>query len=679
MSKLQVYGYYIMNFLSRGAKIRKGEIAADSIVTKYGAVLTRKYIRRTYIVKRFTPLDIGNPMGRIFRSELLKKFPGSQVIVQLHNTPKKINVKEAVFLRRYSNTEETFQSYAKEFEGMSGSEQISGKRYYTSSGRKFTVTKKDYLSHRDTYYSYKEVTDCVDNQIAMFEVMYSVQVLIPSYHRQEDVDLEVANICAKTGLLHEMVESKTAKFLGNYGITSVLKERNAFPRMLFSAKNIALNSSYLSPGLVGGGGVLHGVDKRSGEPLTINYFVSGGAKVCLLVGESGSGKTQEGFNLALQFIGQKIHCSVLDYKGNEWNRLRAHGIKIAEFEMNNKVGSYVNLLRLDDIVDETMTEEEINDLVDMATTGTVKLLSVMVDIQPNEGHPRDVEAILREAVDKLYSNTMQNKSNKKEMAKDTAKLHYKNVIEIVREFGQNAVKQQEDIANYDKDKANLCRLIIKRCTPFVESYGMSGAFFKKEITFKEVLDAELVIYSMGKNAESQTSLEDTVRVFMIEYMDIKKQYWRKRQHLMTVAFYEEVQRLGKVRLIVEFLSAMVTGGRSNNLAIFLLLNSISAIDSKEFSSIRSNITLVMGGKMKPADKKKLIEEYDCWDIKDMLDEINPEETVETLRDSRKRTNFGNCFAVKFRKSETEYDKAIFKLEIPPDVKEIWDTADYVRN
>ena len=39
MGKLRMYGYYFMNFLTRGARLKKGEIAADALVTKYNSVL----------------------------------------------------------------------------------------------------------------------------------------------------------------------------------------------------------------------------------------------------------------------------------------------------------------------------------------------------------------------------------------------------------------------------------------------------------------------------------------------------------------------------------------------------------------------------------------------------------------------------------------------------------------
>lgn len=678
MNKAKLYGYYIMNFLSRGSKIRKGEIAADGIVTKYGAILTRRYVRKIFCVKRFTPLDVGNPMGRIFRKEIVSKFPGVKVWVHLHNEPQKVNIKEAVFLRRYTRAETMYNAYKQEYSGMSGSEQISGKQYYGTNGRKFVVNKKDYLTFRDTFRSYQYVTECEQNNIGLFKTGYFIEILIPDNVRQEAVITEFQTICNKAGLIYEAIESKTNKFMSNMGITVTKKESNAFPQMLFSSENIGLNSSYLSPGLVGsGGGILHGIDQRSGLPLSINYFNSGGAKVCIIIGESGCGKTMEAFNMALQFIGRGIHCSVLDLKGGEWIALKQFGIKVANFGMNNQEGSYVNILRLDDIVTEDMTDEEIQELVDMAVTGTVKLLAVMVDIQPREGSARDVENILREATQKLFSSTMKDKQSKFDMAKGTAKLNYKDVIEMVRGFGRDAVKNAEDVANYDIKRSALCRLIVQRCTPFVESYSTTGALFKKEITFKEVLDAELVIYSMNKNQDSQVSIEDTVRLFMIQYMDIKKQYQRKRQHKHTVAFYEEVQRCAKMEQVTEYISAMTTGGRSNNLAMFLLLNSVSTFNSDSFSAIRSNITLIMAGKMKDADVKSLIKDFDCYDIQDMLEEINPDASEVNAKNKRKRINRGNCFAIKFRRSETEYDRALFRLEVPPDVEKLFHTTDYI--
>lgn len=676
MNKAKLYGYYIMNFLSRGAKIRKGEIASDGIVTKYGAVLTRKYVRKIFCIKRFTPLDVGNPMGRIFRKEIISKYPGVKVVIHLHNEPQKINIKEAVFLRRYTRAETMYNAYKQEFAEMSGSEQISGKQYYGNNGRKFVVNKKDYLSFRDMYRSYQYVTDCVSNDIALFKTSYFVEVLIPDNIKQDSVIEEFHTICNKAGLIYETIEAKTNKFLANMGLTATKKEARPFSQMLFSAENIGLNSSYLSPGLVGGGGILHGIDQRSGLPLTINYFNSGGAKVGIIIGESGCGKTMEAFNMALQFIGQDIHCSVLDLKGGEWIALEKFGVKVANFGMNNQEGSYVNILRLDDIVTEDMSDEEIQELIDMAVTGTVKLLAVMVDIQPREGSPRDVENILREATQKVFSRALENKKNRYEMARGTRNLNYKNVIDIVRDFGRDAVKNAEDVANYDIKRSALCRLIVQRCSPFVENYSSTGALFKKEIKFKEVLDAELVIYSMNKNQESQVSIEDTVRLYMIQYMDIKKQYYRKRQHKHTVAFYEEVQRCAKMEQVTDYISAMATGGRSNNLAMFLLLNSISTFKGEAFDAIRSNITLIMAGKMKDADVNALIKDFDCYDIKDMLEDINPDASKVNVNSKRKRHNFGNCFAIKFRRTETEYDRAIFRLEVPPDVEEGFHTTDY---
>lgn len=673
MGKLRMYGYYFMNFLTRGARLKKGEIAADALVTKYNSVLTRKYTRKIIAIKKFPTLDVGNPMARIMRSELVRKFPGIKVYIHLDSDPKNINIKDLVYLRRYSSAEERFYKYQQEFENMTGSEKVTGKQYRGPNGRKFVVRESDYRKQRETFRSYKYVTESLQNRDYMFfDTFYFIELLIP-----DDVDVnlvieEVGVICDKGGVIYETIEAKTSKFLDNFSLTSTYKTKNKFPSMLFSSENLALNSSFMSPGLVGGYGILHGIDKLSGLPLIINYFNSGGAKVGMIMAESGAGKTFLAFFMALQFIADNIHCSVIDIKGGEWIALKSFGIKCAEINMDSKSGSFVNLLRLDDVVTPSTSYDDLIEYLDMAKSGTVQLLSTMVDLKPNEGNPIDVEAILRDAVGKVYSKLTEKGFNEHQ-AKTyhlTSTLTYKMVIDEVREFGKHAVSNKEDAMNYDDKKASLCRLIIQRCSMFIDD-ASANCILKNEITLGQVLDSELVIYSMGKNSDSQASIEDTVRVFMIQYLDVKKHRMRKKKSLHTVAFYEELQRCGDMGQIVKFISAMVTGGRSNNLAIFLLLNAISTLNNEAFSPIRSNITLYLIGKIKSDDIDALCNNFDCEDIREYLYSINPDADktlTEEERSKKQKLDFGNSFAIKFRVDETTYDRTVFRLELPTKYK-----------
>lgn len=678
MSKLNMYGYYFMNLITRGLRMRKGEISADGIVTKYDSVLTRNYTRKILAVREFTTLDIGNPMARIFRSELIKKFKGIKVFIHLDCKSNQLDIKDLTYLRRYKRAEDMFNQYSYEIENMSGSEKVTGKVYRGRKGEKIKVTEADLRKYRNIFRSYEYVTETIMQGGQFFDTGYFVEILIPDIYDPKMVMEEAINICDIAGLSCEVIESKTSKFLANKSLTAVDNTTKEFPKMLFSSEDIAMNSSYMSPGLVGGYGILHGIDKFSGLPLLINYFNSGGAKVGLILAESGAGKTFQAFMMCLQFIAEGIHCSVIDIKGAEWIKLKRLGVKTVVIKLNNTVSSFVNLLRLDDLVTSKTKTEDLLEYYNLAVTGTIKLLSAMVDIRPEEGHPLDVELILREAVSKVFNSccTGFSKTNA-DSFKTTSNLTYMKVIEQVRKFGEEAVSDIKDRAHYDERRADLCRLIDKRCTPFLDS-ASDSYLLKNEITLKEILNAELVIYEMDKNQDTQASIADTVRVIMAQFLDVKKHHIRKQQGLQTVAFYEELQRCGDMKTLMDFITAMVTGGRSNNLAVFLLLNAISTFDNDAFSAIKSNITLYLIGKIKSGDIATLCNDFDCGDLAEYLYCINPEadkDSPKEVKARRLQEDFSKCFAIKFRTDESRYDKTIYKLELPERVIKVLETVD----
>lgn len=679
MSKLKVYGYYLMNLITRGLNTKKGEVAADSIIPQYGRILTRKYTRKVIVLRQCKVLSKANPQARIFRNELIRKFPGIKVIIHLDNKSTKINVKDMSFLRRFTQVEKKYQLLAQEHEKLDSTEKITGKVYYGMKGRRITITEKDFRRAEEDHYSYNYVAEKVNkNDGVLFDTHYFISILIPDnmLYMQNTIMKEAESICYQLGAEYSLLTSNTNKYLSMHSLTTVTHDVRTFPKMLFSEENIALNSSFTSPGMVGSGGVIPlGMNILSYMPLPVNFFNSPGAKVGMILGESGSGKTFVSHMMIFNFICQNIHCSYLDIKGNEGILLKNLGIPCIEFVMDNKTGCYVETLRIDDMVTGNETQDELEDILDMAITGTVKILATMVNLQPNEGNPIDLENILRSAVGKVYSNLTGFNKYIASTYKLTSELSYSNVLEIVRSFAKEAVRNQEDAANYDITTANMCRLIVKRCSGFVENYDDTTARFKKPITLAQVINTPLVIYSMMKNANTQYSVEDTLSIFMIQYLDIKKQFVRKKRGLHTAAFYEEVQRCGNMQSMMDYIAAMVTGARSNNLAIFLLLNAISVFDENNaFRAIKSNITINIIGKIKTEDVKTLIDSFDCGDISDYLYKINPRiEDIEDL--ARKgREDFSRVFALKFRKNETEYDKAMFKVIVPKEISEKLRTA-----
>ena len=677
MGKLQMYAYYFRHFITRGKYIGKNIISVDGLIPRYGVIQTRNYSKKIILLQRFVPLNYGDPVARIVRAETIQRFPGVRVIVNIHGTPKKINIKDMVYLNRYNRAEELYHAYRQEFSTMSGSEKVSGRQYRLENGSKFVVSKSEYLKARDTYYSYQYVTDCKNQGIQLFEVTYAIELLIPVQYKIDDVVEFVLDILTnKEGINVKLIESQSSEYLSEMGASAYKKNKYKFPSMLFSSQHLAINSSYLSPGLTGNGDVLVGLDQKSQSPFVHNFFNSGGAKVVLVTGTTGSGKTEICFNLCLGFTGQDIHCSALDFKGNEWIKLGALGVPYKVFHIGAKTGTYVNFLRLDDQVTPNTPDAEFKILKESAITATTKLLTVMTNLQENEGNLADVEHIIRDSVCKLYAQTESQFSDRMDFVQATSKLTYKHVIDIIHEKCVAAVSNKEDTANYDEEYARICRLCVVRCNPYVENYTGNGAIFKHELTVKEILDTPLIIYSLDKNQDGHASVEDTVGLFMIQYLDMKKQYLRRLQGKFTAAFYEEVQRCGNIKSITDFMSANVTGSRSNNLAIFLLMNALSTFESQDFAAIKSNITMHITGKMLSQDVHKLINEYDCMDIREDLYKINPDADPNNKErdDSFIYRDYGYCFVVKYRKNETMYDSTIVKVEFPPEIMEQLKTA-----
>lgn len=113
---------------------------------------------------------------------------------------------------------------------------------------------------------------------------------------------------------------------------------------------------------------------------------------------------------------------------------------------------------------------------------------------------------------------------------------------------------------------------------------------KNELTVSEIIESPFVIYNMNKNNAETLSTLDDLKIYMSQFLDGEKHFLRKQQKLHTAAFYEELQRCGSLSTLVRSISARVTGSRSNNLSVFLLLNAITTLDSDAFRAIKSNIT-----------------------------------------------------------------------------------------
>ena len=431
------------------------------------------------------------------------------------------------------------------------------------------------------------------------------------------------------------------------------EEVKGFNPMLFSQENLATLTPYRTKGLVGDKGVLMGVDAQTKLPYWMDFKSSGAAQVVMWLGKSGCGKTFTAFPCAINLIGDSTHISVIDIKGNEWDKLAKY-VNTKVIAMDGMKPRFVNTMRLDDL---GCTKEDCIDAYNTAVRDTVTLLSLMVNLQPNEGNPHDLEAILEQAVAKMYSKREVYKDNPSTFSR-TAGMKYAEILDIVDTLSSTH--------SYTENQKKLCLLIKTRCANFFLSEGRYSDSFKNEISVGEILNAEAVIYSFNKNSQAMLDTLDTIRVFMVQALDGRKTTIRKRQKLHTAAFYEELQRCDQFGTLLSYISHRVTGSRSDNLTIFMLLNAVNTFNNDQLSAVRSNITTKIVGLVEESDIPILVNDFGCGEIETYLNLIN----------GNKQENWRNCFAV-LNDNGLKKDKAIFKAVLPKEMTEHLRTRDVI--
>jgi hypothetical protein len=347
------------------------------------------------------------------------------------------------------------------------------------------------------------------------------------------------------------------------------------------------------------------------------------------------------------------HCSVIDIKGNEWNKLLEF-VDGRVIDMDK--GVFVNTLRLDDL---DVNESDCREFFELAVRDTVQVFKRVINLQESEGNIKDLEDILTAGVMKMYSKRDINPDNYKSF-KNTYDMHYSEIIDILESLTASA--------SYTDAQKNICAIAKTRCAAFFLSESGKGSSMTKEITVQDVLNSPLTIYAFNKNSNSNLDMLDSLRVLMVQTLDNRVAMIRKKAGLFTAAFYEELQRCVNSVELIQYISSRVTGSRSDNLIIFLILNSISAFEEHALAQIRSNITSYFIGKVKTHEIDKIATSFDCASIKDYIVLIN-EQTTEFYR---------NCFAVKF---DTGYkvDNCIIKAVVPEEVSKKFRTREILND
>ena len=626
MKLSDLYTEYFANWVSGGNLINRDKISLLGIKPLFDRFMTHDYITKIWMV-RSLPVQYNRNLTDILRNELFKTHPDVKTIVHFVNEPVNFSVKSNLFMRQFENISQKYHEYEDFFETLTDDQRLAGVYDINpKTGRKVYVTEKDMQNVKDEYDSYMYLFEQSTNNHSFSNTFYFVQASCSSKREMRRYTKSIEGLFASQDVMYVELHGNISSYLSNFCPATFMGRSNGkFAHMLTTDTNITGFVPVRTKGLVGGKGLLMGLDIQTGLPFWLDMFNSGTAQISMIIGKTGCGKTYFAFALALWLAALGVHFSAIDIKGGEWGKIAAY-VPMIEIDMGGVNSCFVNTLRLDDV--HCDSREEAAEAFDTAVRGTVGTFEVVTALTEDEGNPADLHALLDKAVMKVMHRNGVIPENPDSFSR-TRHLKYSDVLDVVRDL--------QSSSSYTESQKTICQLVITRGSDYFLAEGRYASSMMKELTLQEIYDSPAVVYNFNKNKNVMLDTLDSLRVYWVQFLDGKKQSERKRLKLHTAAFYEELQRCNQFGMLVEEISHKVTGSRSNNVIIFLLLNSISTFQSEAFAAIKSNITTKIVGKMLESDVKKMVEEFDCKPIEEYMTKICLDQT----------SRLSNCFAIQY--------------------------------
>lgn len=619
---------------------------ATDICPEYNAIFTKSHVKKVYRITGIKPDNVDLCFVDYIRDHMFELNPNVEVIISVQNYPVDINVNSDKFNRAMARASEAYSSYKEAFDSQSGLARLTGKTYRLPGGGRLRLSKEKledlYQVFLSYYYLYNHIS--AGGTATLTEVF--IEIVGTDMREVKHAGKDLYGILGPLNVGCEEVRGILKTYLLECGlaIAPPMKLNKKFlPQLLFTEENMTAFSSYKSRGLVGGSGVLMGVDFRSRLPFSIDLFAAPAAQVFLLMGKTGSGKTYTAWQMAMSALALGEYVTAIDIKGREWSRL-ADLVQAKILTFDERHPSFVNTLRLDDLA---VDKNNAGELFNTAIKGTVSLLMLIVNLQPTEGNPNDLELVLREAVTKLYSMRGVDPANPSSF-KETSTLKYSDVLPILESLATTTT--------YTPEQKMMVTLARSRCHAYLGDSGIFADVFRNEVTLSDVLETPLVIYEFNKNQNAMTDSLDVLRIFMVQFLDSKKKAMLKERGKFLFCFYEELQRCDQFGNLLEYICADVTGSRSNNAVVVLLLNSLKVLQGERARDIRSNITSFVCGSVEDNDVVTIREEF------------NRPWLAHQLELFAERPNaYRNCFAAMVDTGAETY-QTVYKVQLPEELR-----------
>lgn len=635
--KNKIYHLYLNSFLAwatNGRFILGENISSIGIKPLADRILTRNKVSKIWQIYQF-PYEFPYELIEKLLFEMRLRYPEVTLSFQLINSPIQLNIENNIFVNNRKRAADDYERFQSAFQSLKETDKTTGVKITVPSGMKLSFSKKDVELKKQEWDSYAEATNAVEEGKSIFYSNIFIHAQAPNNKLMNKFSDSFRTKMLSMKLGFRPIKSLLNNYLENYGPAGFISAHASLYQQTFLLReNITHVLPTKTEGFINTEGILMGINVNNGFPFLLEFFKSGQGQTVMIASKTGWGKTHLAFGFVLGLLGANVHVSVTDLKGNEWNKLKGY-TDYLEISLGGTHTRSVNTLRLDDM---RLSKEDGVYAYNSAVQATVRVLSLLSEVSDNECKG-DLEKALEQSVRTLYNQNKVVKENP-DTYKNTKNLTYEDVLPFLAEIessGSLPIKVRE-----------VCSLARFRCESILKGSNPLAESLKNEITVQDVIDIPLVIYSLNKNTDQDLTINETILIFMAEYLSTKKHLYRKNLGLHSAILAEEVQRYQEAGSIVDFLSSQTTGARSQNVMVIFLLNSLSKLNAASFAPIKSNVSTVILGLLTKLDIDLVQNEFGYSDIIPDLMEIyqNPQE-------------YKNVFAVSFN-TGFQYGKALIR-------------------
>ena len=556
-------------------------VSAGSIVTEKDKYITAKGVTKVIQVTQM-PYHYQDEIISVVTRHIGKL--DSSIIVNSYIEADRctIPINHPTFVTKANRAIEKYAEADELFRGLGHIHRKSGVfKHNGVSLKSFTID--DVKNAKHTAESYSEVRNNIKrNGAVYFLTRLFFHITFPDHNSANAHYEGIYNFVTSIVRKADRINKKMGTYLLNMSPSVTNIQGISSANILTSEQSLTNLIPYRAQGLVSTEGALLGTDVVKKAPFFLNPYSTDEGSSVLIVGAAGSGKTVFGYHFSLQSMANDTTCVYLDLKGGTISKALGELMdNYITINFSGKNAQFINPLILDTVNKEYTMQD--------AVQTTASWLALMVNLQPNEGNPRDLDILLKSAIVGYYTKVGVSEDNPATYHK-SREMELGQIVEMLG-TNKNQTENEQEIKLYE--------LAAKRISHMLQEYNMERN--DRAIDVTTLYDYDAIIFDFDKDTEVTVQLIDIIRVFSVMFFTKQLSGYNKRNDRFTTLFADEGNQYVGVAGLMEFISDLTARARSSNTSVVVLVNDLSVVSRPEMSGFRSNIAVYIVGKIEESD------------------------------------------------------------------------------